>query len=507
MIMHYRQWYPINEEHPKMSDFYNGETVLKPYSDNEIYESNVISATSRVLASCGQEVGRTHDPVKFQGRSTCAEMMHVYERSGPLYDQAFPGNKCSYGCVAGSHVADDIQSQRDLPGSSYASLSFANDLHPFSLITDRERENKEVHAGLEELVPFVPLSLIDGTNFADGHFVSALFSNNIDDTQHGHVEENAPWIADTGSTFQDDDELSSPLMSMMSGRNSSLAGLCYHHESIGESAENANRCSAEESSGWDILSEGNDDNVLTKTEVAVLCSRKARGNRKRRPSNRDGHNLTKPKKLAVVHSGNISTAFPWTVAAEKIMDMHEPGSPETAGIHQIVTTTSRDSLFTAAANPRTKATLASLERTDGDYTNTNTKSNLADNVASSEDPAILYLSASPQVNECEAVRPIQPFEDQKTMPHGQQSTRSVQKQSSSRVKKCTARNSQSVAARHRRERISQRIRILQQLIPNGTKVDIVTMLEKAINYVKFLQLQVKVRCLDYSSLHELTIEY
>lgn len=44
----------------------------------------------------------------------------------------------------------------------------------------------------------------------------------------------------------------------------------------------------------------------------------------------------------------------------------------------------------------------------------------------------------------------------------------------------------------RRERISERLRTLQELVPNGTKVDLVTMLEKAISYVKFLQLQVKV---------------
>ncbi|KAI5066940.1 hypothetical protein GOP47_0017468 [Adiantum capillus-veneris] len=55
---------------------------------------------------------------------------------------------------------------------------------------------------------------------------------------------------------------------------------------------------------------------------------------------------------------------------------------------------------------------------------------------------------------------------------------------------------QSVAARHRRERISERLKILQELVPNGSKVDIVTMLEKAINYVKFLQLQVKVLTTD-----------
>ena len=34
--------------------------------------------------------------------------------------------------------------------------------------------------------------------------------------------------------------------------------------------------------------------------------------------------------------------------------------------------------------------------------------------------------------------------------------------------------------------------MLQKLVPNGTKVDISTMLEEAVHYVKFLQLQIKV---------------
>ncbi|KAJ8631128.1 hypothetical protein MRB53_024451 [Persea americana] len=55
---------------------------------------------------------------------------------------------------------------------------------------------------------------------------------------------------------------------------------------------------------------------------------------------------------------------------------------------------------------------------------------------------------------------------------------------------------QSIAAKHRRERISERLKILQDLVPNGSKVDLVTMLEKAISYVKFLQLQVKVLATD-----------
>ncbi|KAJ3692446.1 hypothetical protein LUZ60_012796 [Juncus effusus] len=55
---------------------------------------------------------------------------------------------------------------------------------------------------------------------------------------------------------------------------------------------------------------------------------------------------------------------------------------------------------------------------------------------------------------------------------------------------------QGFAAKNRRERISERLRVLQELVPSGTKVDMVTMLEKAIGYVKFLQLQVKVLATD-----------
>ncbi|KAI5062350.1 hypothetical protein GOP47_0022889 [Adiantum capillus-veneris] len=70
------------------------------------------------------------------------------------------------------------------------------------------------------------------------------------------------------------------------------------------------------------------------------------------------------------------------------------------------------------------------------------------------------------------------------------------KQDKPRARQGIANDPQSIAARHRREKISERLKNLQQLVPNGSKVDLVTMLEKAINYVKFLQLQVKVLATD-----------
>ncbi|KAG4922166.1 hypothetical protein JHK82_051129 [Glycine max] len=49
---------------------------------------------------------------------------------------------------------------------------------------------------------------------------------------------------------------------------------------------------------------------------------------------------------------------------------------------------------------------------------------------------------------------------------------------------------QSVAARERRHRISDRFKILQSMVPGGSKMDTVSMLEGAIHYVKFLKTQI-----------------
>nr|GMC67876.1 transcription factor bHLH83-like [Ipomoea batatas] len=86
-------------------------------------------------------------------------------------------------------------------------------------------------------------------------------------------------------------------------------------------------------------------------------------------------------------------------------------------------------------------------------------------------------------------------------PYSEESLQASKKQCTTATKKAKtssipSKDPQSIAAKNRRERISERLKILQELVPNGSKVDLVTMLEKAISYVKFLQLQVKVLATD-----------
>ncbi|KAH7433737.1 hypothetical protein KP509_07G083400 [Ceratopteris richardii] len=59
-----------------------------------------------------------------------------------------------------------------------------------------------------------------------------------------------------------------------------------------------------------------------------------------------------------------------------------------------------------------------------------------------------------------------------------------------RRKHGTAMDPQSIAARTRRERFSDRIRTLQRLVPNAERLDTVSMLGQTLEYVRFLQHQV-----------------
>ncbi|KAK4765667.1 hypothetical protein SAY86_026757 [Trapa natans] len=61
-----------------------------------------------------------------------------------------------------------------------------------------------------------------------------------------------------------------------------------------------------------------------------------------------------------------------------------------------------------------------------------------------------------------------------------------------RARRGQATDPHSIAERLRRERIAERMRALQELVPNANKTDKASMLDEIIDYVKFLQLQVKV---------------
>ncbi|CAM0951381.1 unnamed protein product [Alopecurus aequalis] len=61
-----------------------------------------------------------------------------------------------------------------------------------------------------------------------------------------------------------------------------------------------------------------------------------------------------------------------------------------------------------------------------------------------------------------------------------------------RARRGQATDPHSIAERLRRERIAERMKALQELVPNANKADKASMLDEIIDYVKFLQLQVKV---------------
>ncbi|WOK91785.1 transcription factor UNE12 [Canna indica] len=61
-----------------------------------------------------------------------------------------------------------------------------------------------------------------------------------------------------------------------------------------------------------------------------------------------------------------------------------------------------------------------------------------------------------------------------------------------RARRGQATDPHSIAERQRRERIAERLRALQELVPNTNKTDRAAMLDEILDYVRFLRLQVKV---------------
>ncbi|XP_047308915.1 transcription factor LRL2-like [Impatiens glandulifera] len=71
-------------------------------------------------------------------------------------------------------------------------------------------------------------------------------------------------------------------------------------------------------------------------------------------------------------------------------------------------------------------------------------------------------------------------------------TTEAQPRQRARARRGQATDPHSIAERLRRERIAERMKDLQELVPNANKTDKASMLDEIIDYLKFLQLQVKV---------------
>ncbi|XP_022143019.1 transcription factor bHLH66-like [Momordica charantia] len=76
--------------------------------------------------------------------------------------------------------------------------------------------------------------------------------------------------------------------------------------------------------------------------------------------------------------------------------------------------------------------------------------------------------------------------------HGSGGAAPAQPRQRVRARRGQATDPHSIAERLRRERIAERMKALQELVPNANKTDKASMLDEIIDYVKFLQLQVKV---------------
>ncbi|XP_042516925.1 transcription factor UNE12 [Macadamia integrifolia] len=94
--------------------------------------------------------------------------------------------------------------------------------------------------------------------------------------------------------------------------------------------------------------------------------------------------------------------------------------------------------------------------------------------------------AAPQVHQ------HQPFHGQPTQPAVPAAPHPPAIRPRVRARRGQATDPHSIAERLRRERIAERMKALQELVPNSNKTDRAAMLDEIVDYVKFLRLQVKV---------------
>lgn len=96
------------------------------------------------------------------------------------------------------------------------------------------------------------------------------------------------------------------------------------------------------------------------------------------------------------------------------------------------------------------------------------------------------------VTASQGVQTVQSYGDQGTLAHdptGAAANGAVRPRV--RARRGQATDPHSIAERNRRERIAERMKALQELVPDSNKTDKASMLDEIIGYVKFLQMQVK----------------
>ncbi|KAL8166644.1 hypothetical protein V2J09_008143 [Rumex salicifolius] len=108
-------------------------------------------------------------------------------------------------------------------------------------------------------------------------------------------------------------------------------------------------------------------------------------------------------------------------------------------------------------------------------------------------PAFAHMQAQPLRAPPPQVQLQQPFQSQAAPPASMNvGSHPPNIRPRVRARRGQATDPHSIAERQRRERIAERMKALQELVPSCNKTDRAAMLDEIVDYVKFLRLQVKV---------------